>query len=85
MERRAALKIRQVLHSQKSKKFLRAKNRRLGEETHAHGKALTSRKGKPDYGAQDKQGIEPGHEKPKGEPDNGRKQGNPHEPSNDRV
>ena len=46
---------------------------------------LTSRKGKTDYGAQNKQGIQPRHEKPKGEPDNGRKQGEIHEPSNDRV
>ena len=37
--------------------------------------ALTSRKGKTDYRAQNKQGIQQRHGKPKAEPDNGCKQG----------
>ena len=32
----------------------------------AHGEILTSRKGKTDYGAQNKPGIQPRHGKPKG-------------------
>ena len=47
--------------------------------------ALTWRKGKTDYEAQNKQRIQPRHGKPKGKPDNSRKQEEPHEPSNDRV
>ena len=41
--------------------------------------ALTSRKGKTDYGAHNKQGIQPRHGKLKGKPNNGRKQGEPYE------
>ena len=44
-----------------------------------------SKKGKADYGTQNKQGIQLKHGKPKGEPENGRKQGELHELSNDRV
>ena len=51
----------------------------------AHGKALTSRKAKTDYGAQNKQGIQPRYGKSKGEPVNGPKQGELHEPSNNHV
>ena len=51
-----------------------------GEDTDAHREALTSRKGKTDYRAKNKQNIQPGHGKPKGKPDNTCKQGEPHEP-----
>ena len=40
---------------------------------------------KNDYGEPNKQGIQPGYGKPKGEPDKGRKYEEHHEPSNDRV
>ena len=56
-----------------------------GKNTNAHGEALTSWKGKTDYAAQNKRGIQPRRGKPKGEPDNGRKQGEHKEPSNDRL
>ena len=58
---------------------------RRGENTDAHGEAMTSRKGKTDYRTQNKQGIQLRYGKPKGEPDNDRKQGELHELSNDRV
>ena len=43
------------------------------------------KEGKTVYGAQNKQGIQPRYGKQKGEPDNGHKQEEPHEPSNGRV
>ena len=43
------------------------------EEIVAHGEVLTSKKGKTDYGVQNKQGIQPRYGKSKGEPDNGPK------------
>ena len=53
-----------------------------GEKINTHEEALTSRKGKTDYGAQNKYGIQPRYGKSKGEPDNDCKQGKFHEPSN---
>ena len=43
------------------------------------------KEGKADYGAQNKQGTQPRHEKGKGEPDNVQKHGEFHEASNDLV
>ena len=67
--------------------FRRATSRRFIKEKRQTltGEALTSQKGKPDYGAQRKQGIQSRYGKSKGEPVNSRKQGELHEPSNDRV
>ena len=46
---------------------------------------IDSKLGGTDSWAQNKEGIQPSHGKPKGKPDNGHKQGEPHEPSYDHV
>ena len=58
---------------------------RRGEKTDAHWEALKSWMGKTDQGAQNKTGIQLRYGKSRDETENGRKQGELHDPSNDRV